>query len=508
MISAINSSSNNDSNNSKEIQQRKSSFKSEKENIFNTLINNNYNNEEITYLIKDNNKYCNYVPCSLEQKTHFKFPNKKDLKNNEDLSSNGGSYNNTKSNFTSNNNSCKLKNRSLVKLNKLRHSVKFAKLDNKNCNSSLNNVSEKQKKLSNYNIKSCLSHNTLVKSSPVKLLNKDSKNSIIVLDNNNNNTDIIDENYNALYKYYSLFEYAFLTLCVSMLLILLLIFLKTIFKSIPFYTISATGLVMLFSLVFLINVYIKIKTIIDNNVEFDKVNSNNNSNQSNQNKQLQIGVVVSYTCFNLITLNLLIYLILISIKIISSSKFKQAIDINNLSYSNINVHINLSMMSISIPLFLGFGIAFFYFLFVLPILINYELWLDILFYGLNLCCSFIFIILLNIKIDNNYNSWITVFSPIYTLLAYNFIYLILSYFNEKDTHFKNLLIKLTSIVFIILGMILFLLNKDFNILSIKHYYSSGLVVAGFYIFIITKLVELFAVEEEDNKSVIDEENSA
>ena len=285
-------------------------------------------------------------------------------------------------------------------------------------------------------------------------------------------TDAIRDNYDKLNRIYNIFEIAFLISIISSQIMMFGIFFFSM-NEMPFYAVGILGIVTLISVIVFVNLYIRMKVLLDN---------------VKGNRSLNIGVILTYTCFNIAAFNVLIFLVLLNLK------------------ESIYSMNNLSMTVISIPLYLAIGLGFFYFFFMLPVLLTFNLWAEIVLYALSLVSALALITLIDIKIDSNKNSWLTVSFPVLAIMLYYIIYSILSFLEQpkEERNEIGLIIQLTGQMLLILGAILYFLSKERKIL-LKSIFPIGLIVLSFLIITVEKLYEWFKSEEDIDNSTTEEE---
>lgn len=156
-----------------------------------------------------------------------------------------------------------------------------------------------------------------------------------------------------------------------------------------------------------LNNYLKLKDI------FDEESNNLDSSGNYEDNTSQIGSIISYSCLNLSSLSVTIYLILLAAKL------------ENVLYTSFN--------TIGIPIYLLSGIFIFYAIFILPALISNGLIFEIILIFVNILGGSIYFVLQNLRLDGNINiSYLTVFSPIITILTMNVCYTIYNVMKSVD----------------------------------------------------------------------------
>jgi len=297
--------------------------------------------------------------------------------------------------------------------------------------------------------------------------NQNSERETRILVNNYDNQEIVNdairENYDTLNRVYNIFEKACLISIIISQILLIAVLIQS-FIALPFYAIGVLCMVTVISISVFVNLYIRMKVLLDN------VKGNRN---------LNIGVILTYSCFNIAAFNVLIFLVLLSLKE---------------TFESMN---SLTMTVISIPLYLAISLGVFYFFFILPALYAFNLWSDILLYAIALICSFALVTLIDIKIDTNKTSWISVSYPLLSFLSYYIIYSILSFIDQpkEERREVNLMIQLIGQLILIVGAIIFFMNKE-RIITIRPVLPIGLICLSGLIITIDKLLQIIRDNEE------------
>ncbi len=120
---------------------------------------------------------------------------------------------------------------------------------------------------------------------------------------------------------------------------------------------------------------------------------------------------MSFFIINLFSLNFIIFIVLFALKLESL--------------------ILLNWRLITIPLFINIGLGFFYFIFMLPALIDKHSFIEIFMVISLIVNSFIFLMLLNTRLDNLYDfKYTLIFIPIWITSIFTFYYLLSCLFKE------------------------------------------------------------------------------
>jgi hypothetical protein len=223
------------------------------------------------------------------------------------------------------------------------------------------------------------------------------------------------------------------------------------------------ALTCLISFTILLNAYLKLKDL------FDELE---NENFEEEKTNTSLGSILSYFCLNTASLCVLVYLILLSLKL------------QNIIAINFN--------EIAIPIFILFGIAVFYYIFIFPAFIKNKLIFPLFMFGLYIIASFIFIVLLNMKLDKNIQGGYYSLVFFSMLISISFQMLCYTYLLVKSN--KNNFLNYISIIFALLLLLISLLLTGLkldSVITIENWVPMVLVIFAYIILVSDKLYALF-----------------
>ncbi len=154
--------------------------------------------------------------------------------------------------------------------------------------------------------------------------------------------------------------------------------------------------------------------------------------------------------------------------------------------------INPPWKLVTIPLYIIVGIALFYFIFMMPAFIDRESFWDIAIISGMIVNTFIFLILLNSRLENSYKlEYLEIFIPIWITLLIFYVYLI--YFLIKDSNeFINNILNLIVNVIVTLATILIATNLD-KVIITPYWISLTLLILAYQIFLTERLLAQFNI---------------
>jgi hypothetical protein len=216
--------------------------------------------------------------------------------------------------------------------------------------------------------------------------------------------------------------------------------------------------------------YLKLKDIFD---EAEK-------KKDEENNGFQIGSILSYFCLNTVAILTIIYVVLCVLKI---EEF-------------ISTQWNL----MSVFLYVVMGIGFFYSIFILPAFLQNKLIVEILLILFYLISGLIFLILINLKLDDNFDfTYICVTSSLLITLGIHVIYAGFSVFKFKDqTYYRISFFICISMLFA--GTFIIASKADRIIDSIENWVGPVLFIIAYVFLVSDKVSELIFGEKDDEKS--------
>jgi peptidoglycan/LPS O-acetylase OafA/YrhL len=188
--------------------------------------------------------------------------------------------------------------------------------------------------------------------------------------------------------------------------------------------------ISLISITLMLNMYLKLKDIFD---VAERLFTGETG--------INMGSIISYTCLNLKALCLFIYGLCFCF--------------------HMDGIINEQYSIISLPLYFVLILSLFYAIFILPAFIQNKMFAEIFLIFLYLVCSFVFLILLNMKLDRSIDTnYISSFVPIYTAIGANILFQIWSILNKQKEERIFGLIFLFSLIMVFICSLLIPLKAD------------------------------------------------
>jgi hypothetical protein len=217
-------------------------------------------------------------------------------------------------------------------------------------------------------------------------------------------------------------------------------------------------LITTISFTFQMNLYLKLKDIFTEGFQAEEKKTNS------------LGSNLSYFCVNAGSLCLIIYFILFSLKL------------DNITKMNLN--------EVSIPFYILMGILIFYYIFIFPAFLKNKMLLELFIIGLYLISFFLFIFLINLKIDSqsSVQYFYLAFSLLFVMvlnIAY-YIYSIISNRNDIINDVTNLV----SILLLFNSIIITCLKLD-KVIFLENWIPLTLMIFSYLIFISDKIFMLF-----------------
>lgn len=219
----------------------------------------------------------------------------------------------------------------------------------------------------------------------------------------------------------------------------------------------------------LLNAYLKLKDLFDESEDFELDRTNNS-----------LGSVLSYFCLNTASLCVIVYLVLLGLKL------------QNLLTINFN--------ETAIPLYVLYGIATFYYIFIFPAFLKNKLIFPLFMFGLYLIASFVFFVLLNMKLDKNMQGYFTLvfFSMLITITFHIVCYGYLIVTSTKN-NFLNYVSILIALGLMLSALLLVGLKLD-SLVSIDNWVPLVLVIFAYTILVSDKLYAFFDKSGNGNKN--------
>lgn len=223
------------------------------------------------------------------------------------------------------------------------------------------------------------------------------------------------------------------------------------------------------SFTILLNAYLKLKDLFDESDNFEEEEHNTKNNNGS------LGSILSYCCLNTASLSILVYLVMLTLKL-------QGI----LNIINFN--------DMAIPIYILYGIAVFYYIFIFPAFIKNKMIFLLFMFGLYIIASFIFFILLNMKLDKSIQGgyYSLVFFSMLLAIGLHmicFCYLIAINIYEK----KNILNHISITIALLLLLVVLLLtglSLD-NVIKIDNWIPSVIAIFAYMILVSDKLYSFF-----------------
>lgn len=218
----------------------------------------------------------------------------------------------------------------------------------------------------------------------------------------------------------------------------------------------APALTCVIAFTILLNAYLKLKDLFDESeiFEFEKTNHS-------------LGSILSYFCLNAASLCVMVYLVLLGLRL------------ENL--------LSISFNETAIALYVLYGIGTFYYIFIFPAFIKNKLIFPLFMFGLYLIASFVFFVLLNMKLDKSMQGYYTLvfFSMLISILFHIICYGYLIVTSTKN-NFLNHISILVALALMLSGLLLIGLKLD-SLISIDNWVPMVLAIFAYMILISDKL---------------------
>lgn len=206
-------------------------------------------------------------------------------------------------------------------------------------------------------------------------------------------------------------------------------------SSIPTFFLLIPALVTLVSYTIVLNMYLKLKDIIDE-VEAMKTEDDG----------VQIGSIISYSCLNLAALSVFVYLILLTLKV------------DNDILASWNV--------IAVPAYIFYGVVVFYIIFITPAFIENKFYSEVSLLYSYVICSLVFFLLMCLKLDRELTAtYPTLFIPLFFTLGLHLVHAFIDLLSNFKSEFYSKILMPILIMLIFLATILVSLKAE----KITHY---------------------------------------
>ena len=234
----------------------------------------------------------------------------------------------------------------------------------------------------------------------------------------------------------------------------------------------APALTCLISFTILLNAYLKLKDLFD---------ESENENFEDEKTNSSLGSILSYFCLNTASLCAFVYLILLSLKL--------------------QIIISINFNEAGIPIYVLFGIAVFYYIFILPAFIKNRLIFPLLMFGLYIISSFIFFVLLNMKLDKNMQGgyYSLVFLSMLITISFHMLFYTYLLVKSAKNNFLNYISNLVALLLLLLGLLLIGLKLD-SVITIDNWVPMVLVIFAYMILVSDKIYALFDKSEGESNN--------
>jgi len=218
----------------------------------------------------------------------------------------------------------------------------------------------------------------------------------------------------------------------------------------------APALTCVIAFTILLNAYLKLKDLFDEAEIFESEKSNHS-----------LGSILSYFSLNAASLCVMVYLVLLGLKL------------QNL--------VSISFNETTIAIYVLYGIATFYYIFIFPAFIKNKLIFPLFMFGVYIISSFVFFLLLNMRLDRNLNTYYTfvfsplLISPLLHMICYSYLIIISS---KKD--YLNSISILVALALLLSGLLLVGLKAD-SLISVDIWVPMVLAILAYMILISDKL---------------------
>jgi len=231
----------------------------------------------------------------------------------------------------------------------------------------------------------------------------------------------------------------------------------------------APSLTCLFSFTIFLNMFLKLKDLFDGAENFDE-----------EEKNSSFGSILSYFCLNSISLCLLIFLILL--------------------FTRLQNIITLKLNEIAIPFYVLSGIVLFYYIFIFPAFIKNKMIYQIFMTGVYILGSFIFMVLINTKIDNNsFGLYSFIFIPIFIGISLHIAFYIYMIINSSKNNYLNLMTVLFSLLLLFSSLLLIALRLD-DFINIYIWIPMVMLIFSFMLIVSDKLYNFFEIKGSEMKN--------
>jgi len=255
----------------------------------------------------------------------------------------------------------------------------------------------------------------------------------------------------------------YLSLLVFLLMLAIRLSPNVSFNWLILFTPAATCVI---SFTIILNAYLKLKDIFE---------ESDNLEEENKNSSSSLGSILSYFCLNSASLCALVYLVLLSLRL-----------------QNIIISINYG--EIAIPIYVLYGIAVFYYIFILPAFLKNKMIFPLFIFGVYIIASFIFFVLLNMKLDKIMQGgyYSLIFFSMLSAIAFQIVYY--GYLLVKAIMVKNNFVIYISIEIalslLLVALLLTGLKLD-SVISIDNWVPLVMIIFSYMILISDKLYAFF-----------------
>lgn len=303
------------------------------------------------------------------------------------------------------------------------------------------------------------------------------------LDTNTNNTTksideidsfmlkVYEQNINKIILLSNRINTSYITTLLSSLILLIMLLAKLAsIAGIYYIYLFIPAAISIIAVYVLLNTYLNMKDIFDEAQGTDIERKQGSIDEDN------IGTQITYVCLNVSSLMLVVYVLLLTLRL------------DNMIDYNFN--------SVSIPVYIIMLIGGFYAVFILPALIQNRIYADIILIFSNLCGIMIFVILINSKLDYNYDiSYMNIFKSLFFSFGIDLIYLVTCFFKEFKSNLSDCLCSICFVLSLIISNILIALRLD-GVIFFDVYIPPLIILIAYTAYVSQKILKIIYVKEE------------
>lgn len=221
------------------------------------------------------------------------------------------------------------------------------------------------------------------------------------------------------------------------------------------------------------NLYLRLKDLITEGIQNEEKTSSS------------LGSKLSYFCLNTGSICFIFYFILLGMRL------------DKLVKMNFN--------EIAIPLYVLMGIVMFYYIFIFPAFLKNKMLPELFLIGLYIITIFLFVLLINIKIDTESNvQYCYMALSLLSVMVMNIIFFVYSILVNRNEIINNVT-NLITISMLLLSVILICLKLD-KVFLLDNWIPLSMIIFSFLIFVSDKIFMLFENKNLEESSSTKNEN--